>query len=99
MPCNLQVARDRAADQNAAVEGAVLIAQQEAAEWQEGMAIHASAIAAITAVATAASAREAAAARERRVPCPCLLVVQAWLTGLARGLCRLACRHGVLGER
>ena len=32
VPCNLWVARQRATEQNAAVEGAVGIAQQEAAE-------------------------------------------------------------------
>ena len=38
VPCNLRVARQRAMEQNAAVEGAVGIAQQEAAEWGRGMA-------------------------------------------------------------
>ena len=41
VPCNLQVARQRATQQHAAMEGAVGIAQQEAAGWQHGMAIHA----------------------------------------------------------
>ena len=40
--CNLRVARQRATQQKPAVGGAVGIAQQEAAEWQHGMAIHAS---------------------------------------------------------
>ena len=47
VPCNLRVARQRATQQKAAMEGAVGIAQQEAAEWQHGMAIHASPVAAI----------------------------------------------------
>ena len=65
VPCNLQVARQRATQQNAAVEGAFGIAQQEAAEWGRGMAFHASAVAAIAAGGTAAAAQEAAAARVR----------------------------------
>ena len=63
--CNLQVARQRATQQKAAVEGAVGIAQQGAAEWGRGMAFHASAVAAIAAGVTAAAAQEAAAARVR----------------------------------
>ena len=47
------------------MEGAVLIAQREVTEWQQGMAIHASAVAAITAAVTAAAPWEAAAAEER----------------------------------
>ena len=66
VPCNLRVARDRAAQQNAAVEGAVLIAQQEATDWDHGMAIHASAVADISAAPTAAAARGAVVALERR---------------------------------
>ena len=65
VPCNLPVARDRATQQNAAVEGAVPIAQEEAAHCDHGMAIDDSAVAAISAALTAAAAR-AAAARERR---------------------------------
>ena len=65
MPCNLRVARQQATEQNAAVEGAVGIAQQEATEWGRGMAFHASAVAAIAAGFTAAVAQEAAAARVR----------------------------------
>ena len=38
VPCNLRVVRQRATEQNAAVEGAVGIAQQEAAEWGRVMA-------------------------------------------------------------
>ena len=49
LPCNLRVARQRATQQNAAREGAVGIAQQEAAEWGRGMAFYASAVAAIAA--------------------------------------------------
>ena len=62
VPCSLRVARQRATQQNAAVEGVYGIAQQEAAEWQHGMAIHASTVAAIAAGLTAAAAREAAIA-------------------------------------
>ena len=64
--CNLRVARQRATEQNAAVGGAVCIAQHEAAEWEQGMAIHASAAAAITAGLTAAAAQEAVDAQVRR---------------------------------
>ena len=46
VPCNLQIAR-----------AAVLIAQEELAQWDHGMAIHASAVAAILAALTAAAAR------------------------------------------
>ena len=63
--CNLRVARQRATQQNAAVEGAVSIAQQEAAEWGRGMAFPASTVAAIAAGVMAAAAQEAAAARVR----------------------------------
>ena len=49
VPCNLQVAQQRATQQNAAFDGAVGIAQQEAAEWGRGMAFHASTVAAIAA--------------------------------------------------
>ena len=62
VPCNLRVARQRATQQNAAMEGAVGIAQQEAAEWAHGMAIHASTVAAIAAGLTATAAHEAATA-------------------------------------
>ena len=63
VPCNLRVARHRATQQNAAVEGAAGIAQQEAAEWAHGMAIHASTVPAIAAGLTAAAAHEAATAQ------------------------------------
>ena len=63
VPCNARVARQRATQQNAAMEGAVGIAQQEAAEWQHGMAIHASTVAAIAAGLTAGAAHEAATAQ------------------------------------
>ena len=63
VPCNLRVARQRATQQKAAMEGAVGIAQQEAAEWEHGMAIHASTVAAIAAGLTAAAAHEAATAQ------------------------------------
>ena len=65
VPCNLQVARQRATQQNAAVEGAVSIAQEEAAERGRGTAFHASTVAAIAAGLTAAAAQEAATARIR----------------------------------
>ena len=65
VPCNLQVAQHWATQQNAALEGAVGIAQQEGAEWGKGMAFHASAVAAIAAGVTAAAAQEAVAARVR----------------------------------
>ena len=63
VPCNLRVARQRATQQKAAVEGAVGIAQQEAAEWAHGMAIHASTVAAIAAALTAVAAHGAATAQ------------------------------------
>ena len=62
VPCNLRVARQRATQHNAAMEGGVGIAQQEAAEWAHGVAIHASIVAAIAAGLTAAAAHEAATA-------------------------------------
>ena len=67
VPCNLRVARQRATQQNAAVEGAVGIAQEKAAEWGRGMAFHASTVAAIAAGLTAPAAQEAATARVRGV--------------------------------
>ena len=67
VPCNLRVARQRATQRNAAVEGAAAIAQQEAAEWAHGMAIHATTVAAIAAGLTAAAAREAAIAQVESV--------------------------------
>ena len=63
VPSNLRVARQRATQRNAAVEGAAGIAQQEAVEWAHGMAIHATTVAAIAAGLTAAAAREAAIAQ------------------------------------
>ena len=63
--CNLRVARQRATQQNAAVEGAVSIAHEEATEWGRGMGYHASTVAAIAAGLTAAAAHEAVAARIR----------------------------------
>ena len=65
VPCNLRVARQRATQQNAAVEGAVGIAHEEATEWGRGMGYHASTVAAISAGLTAAPAHEAVAARIR----------------------------------
>ena len=65
VPCNLRVARQRATQQNAASEGAVGIAQEEAADWGRGMAFHASTVAAIVAGRTAAATQEAATARVR----------------------------------
>ena len=63
VPCNLRVARQRAKQHNAAMGGADGIAQQEAAEWAHGMAIHASAVAAIAVGLTAGAAHEAATAQ------------------------------------
>ena len=40
VPCNLLVARQGATQQDAAVEGAVSIAKEEAADWGRGMAFH-----------------------------------------------------------
>ena len=65
VPCNLRVARQRATQQNAAVEGAVGIAQEEGTDWGRGMAFHAPTVAAIAARLTAAAAQEAATARIR----------------------------------
>ena len=65
VPCNLRVARQRATQQNAAVEGAVGIAQEEATDWGRGMAFNASTVGAIAAGLTAAAAQEAATARVR----------------------------------
>ena len=65
VPCNLRVARQRATQQNAAVKGAVGIAQEEATDWGRRMAFHASTVAAIAAGLTAAAAHEAATARVR----------------------------------
>ena len=65
VPCNLRVARQRATQRNAAVEGAVGISQEEAAEWNRGMAFHASTVAAIAAGLTAAAAHEAELPRSR----------------------------------
>ena len=63
VPCNLWVARQRATQQNAAVEVAAGIAQEEAADWGRGMAFHASTVAAVAAGLTAAAAQEAVTAR------------------------------------
>ena len=63
VPCNLRVARQRSRQHSAAVEGAVGIAQEEAAEWAHGMAIHARTVAAIAAGLTAVAAHGAATAR------------------------------------
>ena len=63
VPCNLQVARQRAKQHSAAMEGAVGIAQEEAAEWAHGMAMHASTVAAIAAGPTAVAAHGAATAQ------------------------------------
>ena len=63
VPCNLRVARQRATQRNAAVEGAVGIAQEEATELGRGMAFHNSTVAAIAAGLTAAATHEAATAR------------------------------------
>ena len=65
VPCNLRIAQQRATQRNAAVEGAIGIAQQEVTEWGRGLDFHASTVAAIAARVTAAAAQEAAAARVR----------------------------------
>ena len=65
VPCNLRVARQRATQQNATVEGAVGIAHEEATEWGRGMGYHAWTVAAIATGLTAAAAHEAVAARIR----------------------------------
>ena len=65
VPCNLRVARQRATQQNAAVEGAVGIAHEQATEWGRDMGYHASTVAAIATGLTAAAAHEAVAARIR----------------------------------
>ena len=61
-PCILRVARQRSRQHSAAVGGAVGIAQEEAAEWAYGMAIHAQTVAAIAAGLTAVAAHRAATA-------------------------------------
>ena len=63
VPCNLRVARQRAMQQNAAMEGASGIAHEEAAEWAHGMAIRAQTVAAIAAGLTAVAAHGAATAQ------------------------------------
>ena len=63
VPCNLRAARQRAKQHSPAVEGAVGIAQEEAAEWAHGMAIHAQTVAAIAAGPTAVAAHGAATAQ------------------------------------
>ena len=63
VPCNLRVARQRAMQQDAAMEGASGIAHEEAAEWAHGMAIHAQTVAAIAAGLTAVAAHGAATAQ------------------------------------
>ena len=63
VPCNLRVVRQRARQHDAAVEGAVGTAQEEAAEWAHGMAIHARSVAAIAAGLTAVAAHGAATAQ------------------------------------
>ena len=63
VPCNLRVTQQRATQQNAAVEGAVGMAQEEATDSGRGMAFHASTVAAIAAGLTAAAAHEAATPR------------------------------------
>ena len=65
VPCNLRIARQRATQQVAAVEGAVGIHQEEATEWGRGTAFQASTVAAIASSLTAAAAHEAATARIR----------------------------------
>ena len=63
VPCNRRVARQRARQYSAAVESAAGIAQEEAAEWAHGMAIHTQSMAAIAAGLTAVAAHGAATAQ------------------------------------
>ena len=63
VPCNRRVARQRAKQYSAAVEGAAGIAQEEAAEWAHGMAVHTQSMAAIAAGLTAVAAHGAATAQ------------------------------------
>ena len=63
VPCNRRVARQRARQYSAAVESAAGIAQEEAAEWAHGMAIHTQTMAAIAAGLTAVAAHGAATAQ------------------------------------
>ena len=63
VPCNRRVARQRARQYSAAVESAAGIAQEEAAQWAHGMAIHAQTVAAIAAGLTAVAAHGAATAQ------------------------------------
>ena len=63
VPCNRRVARQRAKQHSAAVEGAAGIAQEEAAQWAHGMAIHAQTVAAIAAGLTAVAAHGVATAQ------------------------------------
>ena len=63
VPCNRWVARQRARQYSAAVEGATGIAQEEAAQWAHGMAIQAQTVAAIAAGLTAVAAHGAATAQ------------------------------------
>ena len=63
VPCNLRVAWQRAKQHSAAMEGAVGIAKEEAAEWAHGMAIQASTVAAIAAGLMAVAAHGAATAQ------------------------------------
>ena len=68
VPCNFWVARDRAAQQNAAVEGAVSIAQEEAPNWDHGMSIYAPAVAAVLAARTRRKQRLPMGGLRRRQP-------------------------------
>ena len=63
VPCNRRVAQQRARQYSAAVESAAGIAQEEAAEWAHGMAIHTQSMAAIAAGLTAVAAHGAATAQ------------------------------------
>ena len=63
VPCNRRVARQRAKQYSAAVEGAAGIAQEEAAQWAHGMAIHTQTVAAIAAGFTAVAAHGVATAQ------------------------------------
>ena len=92
--CNLRIARERARQQNAALEGAVLIAQGETARRDHGMVINASAVAAISAAPTAPVAREAAAAREARAAQEAMVKEEAEVKGSEQALAQERARKG-----
>ena len=88
VPCNLRVARQRATQQNDAMEGAVGIAQQEAADREHGMAIHASTVAAIEAATAQVKGEVAAAAEEARLTQEAIACKEAEVKALEEALAR-----------